>query len=69
MSLKISDITMRVIALAARHNLPAVYAFRFFVSSGGLMAYGIDVIDLYQRAAVYVRRILKGDKPSTAERK
>jgi putative tryptophan/tyrosine transport system substrate-binding protein len=53
-----------IVALAARHHLPAVYAFRYFAAIGGLMSYGIDVIDLYKRAAVYVDRILKGAKPA-----
>jgi ABC-type uncharacterized transport system substrate-binding protein len=53
-----------IIALAARHRLPAVYPFRFFATSGGLMSYGIDVADVYRRAASYVDRILKGAKPS-----
>ena len=52
------------IALAARHRLPAVYWERFFVSSGGLISYGADIIDQYRRAADYVDRILKGEKPA-----
>jgi putative ABC transport system substrate-binding protein len=52
-----------IIALAARHRLPAVYPFRFFVTDGGLASYGIDTVDLYRRAAAYVDRILRGDKP------
>jgi len=48
--------------LAARHRLPAVYPFRYFVTSGGLISYGPDVIDQYRRAAGYVDRILKGEK-------
>jgi putative ABC transport system substrate-binding protein len=52
-----------IIALAARHRLPAVYAFRYHVVSGGLASYGVDNIDLYRRAAWYVDRILKGEKP------
>jgi putative tryptophan/tyrosine transport system substrate-binding protein len=54
----------QIIGLAARHRLPAVYAFRYHVVSGGLASYGIDNIDLYRRAAWYVDRILKGDKPA-----
>jgi putative ABC transport system substrate-binding protein len=50
--------------LAARHKLPAVYFQRPFVASGGLMCYGADVIDPYRRAAGYVDRILKGEKPA-----
>lgn len=52
-----------IIGLAARYKLPAVYPFRHFVESGGLLAYGPDVADQYRRAAVYVDRILKGVKP------
>jgi putative ABC transport system substrate-binding protein len=51
-------------ALAARHRLPAVYPFPFFVKSGGLMSYGSDILDSYRRAAGYVDRILKGEKPA-----
>jgi putative ABC transport system substrate-binding protein len=51
-------------ALAARHRLPAVYPFRYFVAVGGLISYGPDAIDPYRRAAGYVDRILKGDKPA-----
>jgi putative ABC transport system substrate-binding protein len=53
-----------IIALAARHRLPAVYPFSYFPEYGGLLSYGIDVIDVYRRAASYVDRILKGEKPS-----
>jgi putative ABC transport system substrate-binding protein len=53
-----------IISLAARHRMPAVYQFRFFVTSGGLASYGIDNIDLFRRAAGYVDRILKGEKPA-----
>jgi putative tryptophan/tyrosine transport system substrate-binding protein len=52
-----------IIALAARYSLPAVYGFRFFATSGGLASYGVDNIDLHRRAASYVDRILKGEKP------
>jgi putative ABC transport system substrate-binding protein len=50
--------------LAARLRLPAVYPFPFFVRSGGLISYGTDIIDSYRRAASYVDRILKGEKPA-----
>ena len=53
-----------IIALAAQHKLPAVYYERIFVAGGGLMSYGPDFIDQYQRAAGYVDRILKGEKPA-----
>ena len=52
-----------IIALAARHRLPTVYPFRFFAANGGLMSYGSDTADVYRRAASYVDRILKGEKP------
>jgi putative ABC transport system substrate-binding protein len=50
--------------LAAKHRLPAVYSARVFVASGGLISYGPDRIDPYRRAAGYVDRILKGEKPA-----
>jgi putative tryptophan/tyrosine transport system substrate-binding protein len=53
-----------IIALAARHKLPAVYFANFFTASGGLISYGADLIDQYRRAARYVDRILKGEKPA-----
>jgi putative ABC transport system substrate-binding protein len=53
-----------IIALAARHKLPAVYYRRLYVTDGGLTSYGYDIIDQYRRAAGYVDRILKGDKPA-----
>jgi putative tryptophan/tyrosine transport system substrate-binding protein len=53
-----------IIALAARHQLPAVYPLRVFVASGGLISYGPDTIDPYRRAAGYVDRILRGEKPA-----
>jgi putative ABC transport system substrate-binding protein len=53
-----------VIALAARHRLPAVYPFRVFVTAGGLMAYGTEQADIFRQAASYVDRILRGDKPA-----
>jgi putative ABC transport system substrate-binding protein len=53
-----------IITLAARHRLPAVYSFRYDVISGGLVSYGPDTIDPYRRAAGYVDRILKGEKPA-----
>jgi putative tryptophan/tyrosine transport system substrate-binding protein len=53
-----------VVVLAARHRLPAVYAFRFFVAAGGLMSYGTDIIEQYREAASYVDRILRGANPA-----
>jgi putative ABC transport system substrate-binding protein len=53
-----------ITTLAARHRLPAVYAFRYFVTVGGLMSYGPDQVDQYRRAAGYVDRILRGEKPA-----
>jgi putative ABC transport system substrate-binding protein len=53
-----------IIALADRHKLPAVYFDRYFVAAGGLIAYGPDFVDQYRRAAGYVDRILKGEKPA-----
>ena len=53
-----------IIALAARHKLPAVYYRRYFVTGGGLISYGPDLVDQYRRAAGYVDRILKGEKPA-----
>jgi len=53
-----------IITLAARHKLPAVYTDRFVVASGGLMSYGPDSVDQFRRAAGYVDRILKGEKPA-----
>ena len=50
----------RIVLLAGQHRLPAVYPFRYFVASGGLMSYGTDTLDLYRQAATYVDRILKG---------
>jgi putative tryptophan/tyrosine transport system substrate-binding protein len=53
-----------LVALAGRHRLPAIYPFRQFSSSGGLISYGPDMADLFRGAASYVDRILKGDKPA-----
>jgi ABC-type uncharacterized transport system substrate-binding protein len=53
-----------IIALAARHRLPAIYSFRYFITSGGLISYGPNSIDPFRRAAAYVDRILKGEKPA-----
>ena len=53
-----------IIMLATRYRLPAVYTQRRYVTDGGLISYGPDIVDQYRRAAVYVDRILKGEKPS-----
>ena len=53
-----------VIALAARHRLPAVYFARYWVAAGGLMSYGNDFVDMFRQTASYVDRILRGDKPA-----
>jgi putative ABC transport system substrate-binding protein len=53
-----------IIALAARHKLPAVYYERFYVAAGGLISYGANFIDQFRQTAGYVDRILKGEKPA-----
>jgi putative ABC transport system substrate-binding protein len=53
-----------IVALTARHGVPAIYSSRGFVAAGGLMSYGVDNIDIFRRAASYVDRILKGEKPA-----
>jgi ABC-type uncharacterized transport system substrate-binding protein len=53
-----------IIKLAAQHRLPVVYALRAAVADGGLMSYGVDIPELFRRAALYADRILKGDKPA-----
>ena len=53
-----------IISLAAKHRLPTVYPYHYFTQDGGLMSYGADLVDQYRRAASYVDRILKGDKPA-----
>ena len=53
-----------IITLADRYRLPAIYPFRYFTDSGGLISYGPTTIDPYVRAAGYVDRILKGEKPA-----
>jgi putative ABC transport system substrate-binding protein len=53
-----------IISLSARYRVPAIYPFHFMAAEGGLMSYGVDLLDLYLRAATYVDRILKGEKPA-----
>jgi putative ABC transport system substrate-binding protein len=53
-----------IVGLVARHRLPAIYFLRSFVAAGGLLSYGVDVDDLFRRAAPYVDRVLKGAKPA-----
>jgi putative ABC transport system substrate-binding protein len=53
-----------IVTVAARHKLPAVFPSRFYVSGGGLISYGPDLVDQFRRAAGYVDRVLKGEKPS-----
>jgi putative ABC transport system substrate-binding protein len=53
-----------IISAAARNNVPAVYAYSYYVRDGGLLSYGVDVVDTYHRAASYVDRILRGAKPA-----
>jgi len=53
-----------IITLAARHRLPAIYPYRFFVTSGGLITYGLNNVEQYRLAAGYVDRVLKGEKPA-----
>ncbi len=53
-----------IIALAAQFRLPTIYAYRLFPASGGLISYGTDLVDVFRRAASYVDRILKGEKPA-----
>ena len=53
-----------IVAIAAHHRLPAVYPARYFVAGGGLMSYGIELLETYRQAAAYVDRILKGERPN-----
>jgi len=54
----------RIVELAGKHRLPAIYFQKEFVDEGGLMSYGADYVDLYRQVAVYVDKILKGAKPA-----
>jgi putative tryptophan/tyrosine transport system substrate-binding protein len=53
-----------IVASAARYRLPAIYAFRVYVADGGLMSYGSDALEPYRRAAGYIDRILRGERPA-----
>ena len=53
-----------IVTLAAQHRLPVIYPYRFFVTGGGLISYGPDLVSQYRRAATYVDRILRGEKPA-----
>jgi len=59
-----TDHRAAIIALATRHKLPTIYPDRFYAVDGGLISYGVDLIDLFRRATLYVDRIMKGDKPA-----
>jgi putative ABC transport system substrate-binding protein len=54
----------QIIALAASHRVPTIYGYRYFAAAGGLMSYGVSSVNLFRRAATYVDRILKGEKPA-----
>jgi ABC-type uncharacterized transport system substrate-binding protein len=60
----ISDHRKMIFALANRNHLPAVYPYRYYAAEGGLMSYGAEPLDMWQRAASYVDRIFKGEKPA-----
>jgi len=59
----IAALATQITSLAARHGVPAIYSFSSFVMGFGLVSYGVDLIDVYRRAATYVDRVLRGDKP------
>jgi putative ABC transport system substrate-binding protein len=61
---RFEDERKRIVELATKYRLPAIYPQKEFVEAGGLMSYGTDLADLYRRAAVYVDKILKGAKPA-----
>jgi putative ABC transport system substrate-binding protein len=60
----LNDYRQLMVGLAARHQIPAIYPFRYLVVEGGLISYGIDLADSFRQAASYVDRILRGDKPA-----
>jgi ABC-type uncharacterized transport system substrate-binding protein len=59
-----NSLEVAAISLAARHRLPSISAYRFYVLVGGLASYGVNNLDLYRRAAGYVDRVLKGETPA-----
>jgi putative ABC transport system substrate-binding protein len=54
----------RIVGLAAEGRLPAIYPYRYYVTGGGLMSYGVDTSDAFRQAAAYVDRVLKGERPA-----
>jgi putative ABC transport system substrate-binding protein len=59
-----TDRPVRIVALAARHAIPAIYPYRWFTAGGGLMSYGPDLAEIYRLVGTYAGRILKGAKPA-----